>query len=208
MCCTHIHRWYLTIHKRTQHLWILHMFHRYPPSWLNELPCCRKWTYPPLPVKAGQAVGNGNSTISSLYLMIPISYPRTHGTHTLTLIWICIYLIHRASSGSRYSFPGAVSNGIPKALPNMTLQKGSFEGENLKLHLCNGVFEAYSASYLTTKEHMIHVNSESFNLTWVNCEMASFIHMKEGRNFFSNPFAHGMVIQVHAPSVTHPLNIS
>ena len=88
----------------------------------------------------------------------------------------------------------------------MTRQKGIFEGENLKLHLCNGVFEAYSASYLTTKEHMIHVNSETFNLTWVNCEMASFIHMKEGRNFFSNPFAHGMVIQVHAPSLTHPID--
>ena len=85
----------------------------------------------------------------------------------------------------------------------MTRQRGIFEGENLKLHLCNGVFEAYSASYLTTKEHMIHVNSETYNLTWVNCEMASFIHMKEGRNFFSNPFAHGMVIQVH---MIHPID--
>jgi hypothetical protein len=37
----------------------------------------------------------------------------------------------------------------------MSKQKGSIESENLKLHLCNGVFEAYSASYLTTKEHML-----------------------------------------------------
>jgi predicted ATP-grasp superfamily ATP-dependent carboligase len=77
----------------------------------------------------------------------------------------------------------------------MTFQKGIFEKENLKLHLCNGVFEAYSASYLTTRAHMMHVSSESYNLTWVNCEMASFIHMKEGKSFFSNPYAEGMIVQ-------------
>jgi hypothetical protein len=37
----------------------------------------------------------------------------------------------------------------------MRRQKGEFEKENLKLHLCNAVFEAYSASYLTTKHHML-----------------------------------------------------
>jgi hypothetical protein len=36
------------------------------------------------------------------------------------------------------------------------LQKGVFEKDNLKLHLCNSVYEAYSASYLTTKHHMLH----------------------------------------------------
>ena len=40
-------------------------------------------------------------------------------------------------------------------LPDMSLQKGGFEKDNLKLHLCNSQFEAYSASYLTTKAHMI-----------------------------------------------------
>ena len=43
---------------------------------------------------------------------------------------------------------------------------------------------------------MIHVKSEGYNLTWVNCEMASFIHMKESRNFFVNPHAHGIIVQV------------
>jgi len=46
---------------------------------------------------------------------------------------------------------------------------------------------------------MIHVKSEGYNLTWVNCEMASFIHMKESRNFFVNPHAHGIIVQVPTP---------
>eukprot|EP00595_Chromulina_sp_UTEXLB2642_P002832 CAMPEP_0196761926 /NCGR_PEP_ID=MMETSP1095-20130614/1244_1 /TAXON_ID=96789 ORGANISM="Chromulina nebulosa, Strain UTEXLB2642" /NCGR_SAMPLE_ID=MMETSP1095 /ASSEMBLY_ACC=CAM_ASM_000446 /LENGTH=241 /DNA_ID=CAMNT_0042112035 /DNA_START=607 /DNA_END=1329 /DNA_ORIENTATION=+ len=77
----------------------------------------------------------------------------------------------------------------------MKLQKAEFEKENLELHLCNGVFEAYSASYLTTKKHMIEVKSEGFNLSWVNCEMASFIHMRESNNFYINPKGEGMIIQ-------------
>ncbi len=80
-------------------------------------------------------------------------------------------------------------------VPNMQNQKAEFEKENLKLHLCNGVFEAYSASWLTTREHMIEVKSEGYNLTWVNCEMASFIHMRESNNFYINPDGKGMVMQ-------------
>ena len=48
------------------------------------------------------------------------------------------------SGRGRYSFPG----GAPKALPNMTLQKAAYEKENLKLHLCNGVFEVRSLARL------------------------------------------------------------
>lgn len=44
----------------------------------------------------------------------------------------------------------------------MSRQRGVYEGENLKIHLCNGVFEAYSASYLTTKEHMLAGKSSYF----------------------------------------------
>ncbi len=40
-------------------------------------------------------------------------------------------------------------------LPDISKQRGVHEKDNLKLHLCNGVFEAYSASYLTTKQHML-----------------------------------------------------
>lgn len=84
---------------------------------------------------------------------------------------------------------------LSKALPDMANQKGIFEHENLKLHLCNAVFEAYSASYLTTKQHMISVKSESFNLSWVNCEMASFIHMRDSKAFYKNPHGSGMIMQ-------------
>jgi hypothetical protein len=79
--------------------------------------------------------------------------------------------------------------------PDMTLQKTTYERDNLKLHLCNCVFEAYSASYLTTKEHILAIKSEGYNLTWVNCEMASFIHMKESNNFYKNANGHGLIVQ-------------
>jgi len=49
-------------------------------------------------------------------------------------------LMHEDSGRRRYKFPGD-HGGVPKALPNMTLQKAAYEQENLKLHLCNGVFE-------------------------------------------------------------------
>jgi hypothetical protein len=42
-----------------------------------------------------------------------------------------------------------------KPIPDMSRQRGTLERENLKVHMCNGVFEAYSAAYLTTKEHMV-----------------------------------------------------
>ena len=37
--------------------------------------------------------------------------------------------------------------------------------------------EAYSASFLTTKEHLLY-QFTGYNLTWVNCEMGSFIMME------------------------------
>ena len=40
------------------------------------------------------------------------------------------------------------------------------------------------------------MKSEGYNLTWVNCEMASFIHMRVSNNFYNNPAGHGMIIQV------------
>jgi hypothetical protein len=79
--------------------------------------------------------------------------------------------------------------------PDITMQRAAHEKDNLKLHLCNSVFEAYSASYLTTKAHMLDVKSETYNLTWVNCEMASFIHMKHSNNFLTNADGKGMIMQ-------------
>jgi hypothetical protein len=81
-------------------------------------------------------------------------------------------------------------NGSKKRLPNMAAQKGKFEVENLKLHLCNTVYEAYSGAFLTTRAHMLTVKDH--NLTWVNCEMASFLHMKAG---FMHARSEGMIMQ-------------
>jgi len=39
------------------------------------------------------------------------------------------------------------------------------------------------------------VASEGYNLTWVNCEMASFIHMKESNRFYKNPQSEGLIMQ-------------
>lgn len=84
-------------------------------------------------------------------------------------------------------------NGSRKSLPNMANQRGSFEVENLKLHLCNSVNEAYSAAYLTTAKHMLTVRD--YNLTWVNCEMASFLHMKDGPRNADQARTEGTVMQ-------------
>ena len=104
-------------------------------------------------------------------------------------------------------------------IPDFSKQSGVFEKDDPKLHLCNAQFEgshlstyvhidfsdcctslydvlthiyaAYSAAWLTTREHVIEVKSETFNLTWVNCEMASFIHMRDSNNFYKNPHGKG-----------------
>ncbi len=46
---------------------------------------------------------------------------------------------------------------------------------------CKDTGEAYSASYLITREHLEH-QFTAYNLTWVNCEMGSFIMMNGRAN--------------------------
>lgn len=48
--------------------------------------------------------------------------------------------------------------------------------ENSSLHVCKDRNEAYSASYLVTKEHFLR-QFTAFNLSWVNCEMGSYVMM-------------------------------
>lgn len=61
---------------------------------------------------------------------------------------------------------------------------------NLQIQRCRDTGEAYSASYLITREHLTH-QFTNYNLTWVNCEMGSFIMM--GRQ--PGPQANGTVLQ-------------
>jgi hypothetical protein len=50
-----------------------------------------------------------------------------------------------------------------------------------KLHRCRDAGEAYSAAYLITREHLMEQFTD-YNLTWVNCEMGSFIFMNGRAN--------------------------
>jgi hypothetical protein len=53
--------------------------------------------------------------------------------------------------------------------------------EQTKLQRCKDAGEAYSASYLITKEHLLEQFTD-YNLTWVNCEMGTFIFMNGRAN--------------------------
>ena len=97
-------------------------------------------------------------------------------------------------TGVKYT-PNRLIPADPLPPPDYTHQNAPYEKDEPKLHLCNGVFEAYSAAYLTTRQHIINVKSEGFNLSWVNCEMASFIHMRESKSFYRDPKGEGMIMQ-------------
>ena len=62
----------------------------------------------------------------------------------------------------------------------------------MKYHKCKNAGEAYGAAYLITKEHLIYHNT-NYNLTWVNCEMASFIMMHPNADV--NSRVNGTIIQ-------------
>lgn len=82
--------------------------------------------------------------------------------------------------------------------PDLSKQKFAHEKDYLKLHVCNEQFEAYSGAWLATKEHVLKTDSLGFNLSWVNCEMASFIHMNmfKGKRAMDDPKnADGLIIQ-------------
>ena len=51
------------------------------------------------------------------------------------------------------------------------------ERNYLKLHRCKDTGEGYAAAYLTTREHLLY-QFTGYNLSWVNCEMASFIMLR------------------------------
>lgn len=54
--------------------------------------------------------------------------------------------------------------------------KGKSKPPALNIQRCRDANEVYSASYLINKEHLLYQFTD-YNLTWVNCEMGSFIMM-------------------------------
>lgn len=148
----------------------------------------------------GSSTVAGGSVFDSLVKQSPhtisqlaINRTSTTGRYPETLYHKQATRDFKSYTPKTYSYDQVLAEGKP--IPDMSRQRGILERENLKIHMCNGVFEAYSAAYLTTKEHMVAVASESFNLSWVNCEMASFIHMKESNRFYKYPNNHGIIIQ-------------
>ena len=60
-------------------------------------------------------------------------------------------------------------------------QLKSNDVERSKLQRCRDSGEAYSAAYLITREHLLEQFTD-YNLTWVNCEMGSFIFLNGRAN--------------------------
>eukprot|EP01039_Chlorochromonas_danica_P005866 gene5867-6459_t len=72
------------------------------------------------------------------------------------------------------------------------LEPDPLKAAHSTLHRCRDAGEAYSASYLIHKEHLIHQHT-GYHLKWVNCEMASFIMMNARVHHLRN--GNGSVLQ-------------
>jgi len=102
---------------------------------------------------------------------------------------LCVTLVTHAWSGVGLAIPGQrpagantgnralmADSGLPEGLVWQTEEEKNY----LKLHKCRDGGEAYSAAYLTSKEHVL-LQHTAFNLSMVNCEMGSFIMMYSPR---------------------------
>jgi len=106
------------------------------------------------------------------------------------LITVAVVAIaHSDTSVPRFRVPRRLDRALPKGLVNQT----SDEAEYLGYHKCYDAGEAYGASYLISKEHLILQNT-NYSLNWVNCEMASFIMMHQ-RNRALRKGTPGTIIQ-------------
>jgi hypothetical protein len=102
---------------------------------------------------------------------------------------LCVTLMAHVWSGvglvSRGQPPTGVATSRRELLADSGLPEGLMwqteeEKHYLKLHKCRDGGEAYSAAYLTSKEHVL-LQHTAFNLSMVNCEMGSFIMMYSPR---------------------------
>ena len=104
----------------------------------------------------------------SLWLLFAIVWCTTFVTPTRTIP------SPPQAPSQRYGRRLTAVTPLPIGLKNQSKE----ESQYLKLHKCRDVGEAYSASYLITKEHLLY-QFTGYNLTWVNCEMGSFIMMNQ-----------------------------
>ena len=71
----------------------------------------------------------------------------------------------------------AKPNTIPAYLPPNLKKQSTEERNYLELYKCGNAGEAYSAAYLTTRNHVEQHCPANYDLKMVNCEMASFLMM-------------------------------
>lgn len=104
----------------------------------------------------------------------------------LQVLFAFLGVLHWAF-GSLLPLNESAQHQLPPGLQHQT----KAESHYLDLHKCRDHGEAYSAAYLTTTEHLLTHNTH-YNLTWVNCEMASFIMMNSPRaEHKADSVAHG-----------------
>ncbi len=103
---------------------------------------------------------------------VPKTFPTTWVWTALTII-VCLSTL----SHTYRPIPSTdAQRKIPAGLPQGLIHQDEDEAAYLKLHRCRNGGEAYSAAYLTSREHLQYQNTV-FNLSMVNCEMGSFIMM-------------------------------
>jgi hypothetical protein len=91
------------------------------------------------------------------------------------------------------NYDDAVSNR--KKLPNMRKQKARGERDNLKIHVCNAIYEPYSSAYLTTTRHILSRPANHYNLSIVDGEMATFYYVSETNRVYTDFNISGIIIQ-------------
>lgn len=97
------------------------------------------------------------------------SYSPNSNVHSASLHIPCVDVSQFSDVVELYG-----SNGGRRYLRTQPVEKS-------KLQRCKDAGEAYSASYLITREHLLEQFTD-YNLTWVNCEMGSFIFMNGRAN--------------------------
>lgn len=92
------------------------------------------------------------------------------------------YEVEMGMSGEAFSAPVRSPSRYLRATNNQKKEIAAIaalanrDSHRPLFHRCRDSGEAYSAAYLIHKEHLIEQKTD-YNLTWVNCEMGSFIMM-------------------------------
>lgn len=78
-------------------------------------------------------------------------------------------------------------------VPNMDRQHTDWERNNLKIHMCDNVTEAFSGAWLATSEYLMELELDNVPLEedYIHCETASFMMMRSPKR---NPLMKGLTV--------------